>query len=351
MAASELKFTKTWTSSADFPTYEPDEAQVRADMQLLFDEIKNHINTVLLPDLLKRVPDTRMVNGHALDDDVAVTKGDVGLGNADNTSDVDKPVSTAQQAALDLKSDKTNVLEKDNSTDYTPTQNYHPATKKYVDETLSGAVLGQLPDNSIEEEKLSPDLRTYIAQQMPAGGIIMWSGSESNIPSGWALCNGQNGTPDLRDRFIIGAGSTHRAGTTGGNASVQLSENNLPAHSHTFSNGKAASAGSHTHSDTFSVSSGGSHSHTVNTVSTDTSYMIVTQANNSSSERLYGVGDNRFEEVETDTESAHTHSLTGSVSSGGAHTHTVTGTIGSTGSGNAFSILPPYYALCFIMKL
>lgn len=51
------------------------------------------------------VPTTRTVNGHALSADVTVTKGDVGLGNADNTSDVNKPVSTAQQAALDEKLD------------------------------------------------------------------------------------------------------------------------------------------------------------------------------------------------------------------------------------------------------
>ena len=349
MAASELQFTKSWTSSEDFPTYEPDETQVRADMQLLFDEIKNHINTVLLPDLLKRVPDTRKVNGHALTGDVTVTKGDVGLGSADNTRDADKPVSTAQQAALNAKADKTNVLEKDNTTAYTPSQNYHPATKGYVDATLAGAVLGQVPDGSIGAAKLTPELNAHIAQQMPAGGIIMWSGSESNIPSGWALCNGQNGTPDLRDRFVIGAGSTHRAGDTGGNASVQLSENNLPAHSHTFSNGQAASAGSHSHGDSFSVSSSGAHTHEVDAVPSSETASI----ESGHTWTLHGATSDIYGIKTTTAESAgsHTHSLTGSVSSGGAHTHTVTGTIGSTGSGNAFSILPPYYALCFIMKL
>lgn len=46
------------------------------------------------------VPNTRTVNGHALSSDVTVTKGDVGLGNADNTSDANKPVSTATAAAI-----------------------------------------------------------------------------------------------------------------------------------------------------------------------------------------------------------------------------------------------------------
>jgi hypothetical protein len=49
------------------------------------------------------VPNTRTVNSHALSSDVTVSKSDVGLGNADNTSDANKPVSTAQQTALDLK--------------------------------------------------------------------------------------------------------------------------------------------------------------------------------------------------------------------------------------------------------
>jgi hypothetical protein len=40
---------------------------------------------------------------------------------------------------------------------------------------------------------------------IPVGGIIMWSGSIATIPGGWALCNGDNGTPDLRDRFVVGA--------------------------------------------------------------------------------------------------------------------------------------------------
>jgi hypothetical protein len=48
------------------------------------------------------------------------------------------------------------------------------------------------------------------------GMIILWSGSIATIPSGWALCNGSNGTPDLRNNFIVGAGTTYAVGTTGG---------------------------------------------------------------------------------------------------------------------------------------
>ena len=52
----------------------------------------------------------------------------------------------------------------------------------------------------------------------PAGGIIIWSGAIGAVPSGWYLCDGTNGTPDLRNRFIVGAGSTYSVGATGGSA-------------------------------------------------------------------------------------------------------------------------------------
>lgn len=49
---------------------------------------------------------------------------------------------------------------------------------------------------------------------IPVGGIIMWSGSIASIPSGWALCNGSNSTPNLTDKFIIGAGNSYAVGGT-----------------------------------------------------------------------------------------------------------------------------------------
>jgi len=72
---------------------------------------------------------------------------------------------------------------------------------------------------------------------IPTGGIIMWSGSIASIPAGWALCNGVNGTPDLRDRFIVGAGNTYTPGNTGGANSITLTaaQSGMPAHSHTIS--------------------------------------------------------------------------------------------------------------------
>lgn len=66
---------------------------------------------------------------------------------------------------------------------------------------------------------------------IPVGGIIPFFGE--TIPSGWALCDGTNGTPDLTDAFVLGARPEMAAGASGGAASVTLSEKNLPPHTHT----------------------------------------------------------------------------------------------------------------------
>lgn len=69
----------------------------------------------------------------------------------------------------------------------------------------------------------------------PAGGIIMWSGTIVAIPVGWALCDGTNGTPNLTDRFILGAGTGagNEPGAIGGANSYVLSTSQMPSHSHT----------------------------------------------------------------------------------------------------------------------
>lgn len=76
---------------------------------------------------------------------------------------------------------------------------------------------------------------------VPAGGIIMWSGSVASIPTGWFLCNGANGTPNLLDRFVIAAGSTYAVAATGGSANaIVVSHTHTatvtdPGHVHAFS--------------------------------------------------------------------------------------------------------------------
>lgn len=68
---------------------------------------------------------------------------------------------------------------------------------------------------------------------VPQGGIIIWSGSANNIPTGWVLCDGNNGTPDLRDRFVLGAGHNYAVGVTGGEEAHTLTIDEMPKHNHT----------------------------------------------------------------------------------------------------------------------
>lgn len=81
---------------------------------------------------------------------------------------------------------------------------------------------------------------------IPLRGIIVWSGSQASIPPEWALCDGKEynniKTPDLRDKFIVGAGSSYGVTDTGGEAAHQLTPNELPPHAHNYTF-KAASLG------------------------------------------------------------------------------------------------------------
>lgn len=155
----------------------------------------------------------------------------------------------------------------------------------------------------------------------PSGGIIIWSGSAASIPSGWLLCNGTSGTPDLRDRFVVGAGSTYAVGATGGAATITLSTSDIPSHTHTFS-ATTSTDGSHDHDMSFTAATEGSGSYT------NTSGFLIPV-----NDDLYGSVTN-----------------TSAVQSGGSHSHTVSGTTAAAGSGGAHENRPPYYALCYIMK-
>lgn len=70
---------------------------------------------------------------------------------------------------------------------------------------------------------------------IPSGGIIAYSGEAETIPEGWAVCDGENGTPDLRGRFILGVSETHPMGETGGEEEVTLTVDQMPSHDHTGS--------------------------------------------------------------------------------------------------------------------
>ncbi|WNZ27754.1 tail fiber protein [Leptolyngbya sp. NK1-12] len=72
----------------------------------------------------------------------------------------------------------------------------------------------ELANGAVTADKLDPALQTQLSV---SGMILMWTGSVNNVPAGWALCNGQNGTPDLRERFIMGL-STDNDSRRGGQA-------------------------------------------------------------------------------------------------------------------------------------
>lgn len=88
-------------------------------------------------------------------------------------------------------------------------------------QAAKAAVLAWLLSQDGSGSGLDADLLDgkHASELVPSGLITMWSGSIGSIPAGWALCNGASGTPDLRDRFVVGAGSTYAVGDTGGAAS------------------------------------------------------------------------------------------------------------------------------------
>lgn len=144
----------------------------------------------------------------------------------------------------------------------------------------------------------------------PAGAIVIWSGSIASIPSGWVLCNGSNGTPDLRNRFVPGAGGSYTVGAQGGSDSVSLTIAQMPSHNHTITNS-------------------GSHSHTL-----PSGQQFAAWINN---EADAGSGS-------SGNEVSGTPYPTTAIA--GDHSHS----IGFSGSGQSHENRPPYYALAYIMK-
>lgn len=159
---------------------------------------------------------------------------------------------------------------------------------------------------------------------IPLGSIIMWSGSIASIPSGWALCDGTSGTPDLRNRFIVGAGSTYAVGDTGGANSVTLTVNDIPSHTHTFSGTTStASITGQVGADIKSANSAGSSS---------TGVFSGTKVANT--DDVGGSGGSMND-----------------ISMNASHSHTFSGTTAAAGTGGSHENRPPYYALAYIMKV
>lgn len=86
-----------------------------------------------------------------------------------------------------------------------------------------------LLENGYNVQQSINNIEKYL---VPSGTIVMWSGTVDTIPNGWLLCDGTNNTPDLRNKFIIGAGDTYTIGATGGEATHTLSIDEIPTHSH-----------------------------------------------------------------------------------------------------------------------
>lgn len=169
-----------------------------------------------------------------------------------------------------------------------------------------------------------------------AGIIAMWSGAVGAVPAGWALCDGTNGTPNLKNRFIVGAGDAYAVGATGGADSVTLNESQIPSHTHAIS-ATTVSAGAHNHTIT---DPGHSHS-------------TYNQVTNPSSADGPLDGSARVSGADRDLETRNTSAATTgiSINSGGAHTHTITAAAATTGGGGSHENRPPYYALAYIMKV
>lgn len=194
-----------------------------------------------------------------------------------------------------------------------PTLPAHAATKAYVDAAAASS---------------ASTVATF-----PIGGIIMWSNFAGSIPTGWHLCDGTGGTPDLRDRFVVAAGTTHNPGDTGGSAnSIAVS------HTHLLT-GTAESSGAHMHTGTTSIAS--DHTHGYNRSTTSVTTYDGTGPNTVTGGALSADA--------TDPAGEHSHIMY--VDVGGVHTHTVSGITAAAGSDGANANLPPYYALAFIMKV
>lgn len=145
------------------------------------------------------------------------------------------------------------------------------------------------------------------APTVPSGCILLWSGASGSIPSGYYLCNGQNGTPDLRNRFIVGAGDTYAVNDTGGSADAIV-----VTHTHTATSTSVVTDPGHKHTAGQSVSSG-------------------------------PVGGFYSGAAEGSTNFETTTNTTGI-------TVATTTTNASAGTSGTNANLPPYFALCYIMK-
>lgn len=169
-----------------------------------------------------------------------------------------------------------------------------------------------ISDLKTRNEALQQRLTEMQQHVMPRGAVVMWTGTADTIPNGWRLCDGTNGTPDLRNRFIIGASNQHPVDQNGGN---ETHSHQITVNGHRLT---TAQIPAHSHRNTKSVMHTQPTSPWGYVFSYDVKYASLHRANNSV--------------VPTD-----------SIGGNQPHSHTATS--------NAVPHLPPFYALCFIKKI
>jgi hypothetical protein len=199
----------------------------------------------------------------------------------------------------------------------------------------------QFDDGQIPEAALDPAI--LVNRGVPEGAIIMWSGTVATIPASWALCDGANGTPDLRNRFILGAGTgvgIAAPGSSGGSSTVTLAGTLAAGGDHTHPlaiDGHALTVAEippHNHGDGITDGGGGpAFNHGTIAAAPDGSKHVMTAS----------VASAGVEGLTTDTGGGDPHTHTGATTDSGSHTHDLTL--------DDATVIPPYYALCFIMKI
>lgn len=176
----------------------------------------------------------------------------------------------------------------------------------------------------IVEEQIDPQL--IIDRGVPYGAIVMWGGDLGDIPESWALCDGDNGTPDLRDRFVVAAGGDFDAHDIGGTSSEEVV-------------GETGVAGSHTH--TLNIAG---HALTISELPPHHHNIPNGEDGDSAAGPEGGEGGSEFSYPSGDTGGGLEHTHTGSTAvANGDHTHSITL--------DRDLVKPPYYALCYIMKI
>lgn len=191
--------------------------------------------------------------------------------------------------------------------------------------SIKGAPADAAATRALIEESLAAQRAEDYAR------IKFWASNDPTSPASFI-----GGTWErVEGEFIMGASSAYPVGTTGGSATHTQTTAEMPSHSHSGSTG---SAGSHSHSAW--TGGAGGHSHTVSAAVTqkhEVNKMGVAGADGSGT---YGYSFSSGTAT-TSWVGDHTHGV--GMNEAGAHTHTVS--IGSTGSGQAMSILNPYYAV------